>query len=208
MEKVSFTQMKEGTREEYLFLDEFESEYARGLPDRIMEALRNLEHTLSGYQVSRLDHSLQAATRALNDGADEEIVVAALVHDIGDELAPYNHAQYATAVIRPYVRPEVTWIINMHGVFQYYYYIHHLGGDRDQRDRYRDHPWYQACADFCEKYDQAAFDPNYPTKPLEFFESLVRKIFSRRPFDPAHLGTGPVDSDGVDIRPVPETGSS
>jgi len=136
--------MKDGTREEYEFLDELENGYARALPDRILYSLRALEHTLSGYRVSRLEHSLQAASRAYEDGADEELVVAALIHDLGDELAPFNHAQFAASIIRPYVRPEVTWIINMHGVFQYYYYLDKLGGDRNQRDRYRDHPWYQS----------------------------------------------------------------
>jgi len=200
MRTVNFTQMKDGTREEYEFLDELENGYARALPDRILYSLRALEHTLSGYRVSRLEHSLQAASRAYEDGADEELVVAALIHDLGDELAPFNHAQFAASIIRPYVRPEVTWIINMHGVFQYYYYLDKLGGDRNQRDRYRDHPWYQSCADFCEKYDQASFDPDYPTKPLEFFEPMLRRIFTRRPFDPAHIGEDLSDSAGIDDR--------
>lgn len=200
MRTVNFTQMKDGTRKEYEFLDELENGYARALPDRILYSLRALEHTLSGYRVSRLEHSLQAASRAYEDGADEELVVAALIHDLGDELAPFNHAQFAASIIRPYVRPEVTWIINMHGVFQYYYYLDKLGGDRNQRDRYRDHPWYQSCADFCEKYDQASFDPDYPTKPLEFFEPMLRRIFTRRPFDPAHIGEDLSDSAGIDDR--------
>ena len=110
--------------------------------------------------------------------------VAALIHDIGDELAPHNHSQYAAAIIQPYVRPEVTWIVRMHGVFQYYYYLDKLGGDKNQRDKYKHHPWYQSCVDFCEKYDQSSFDPDYPTKPLEFFEPMVKRIFSRTPFDP------------------------
>lgn len=200
MKTVNFTQMKDGTREEYEFLDDLENGYARELPDRIMATLRGLEHTLSGYKVSRLEHSVQAATRAYEDGADEEMVVATLIHDIGDELAPYNHSQYAAAVIRPYVRPEVTWVINMHGVFQYYYYLDKLGGDKNQRDQYRDHPWFQTCADFCEKYDQASFDPDYPSKPLAFFEPMVRRIFSRTPFDPAHMGEEAANEDGVDNR--------
>lgn len=200
MNAVNFTQMKDGTREEYEFLDELENRYAQGLPDRILAALRDLEHTLSGYRVSRLEHSLQAASRAYDDGADEEMIVAALIHDLGDELAPYNHSQYAAAIIRPYVRPEVTWVINMHGVFQYYYYLDKLGGDKDQRDQYRDHPWFQTCADFCEKYDQASFDPEYPSKPLEFFEPMVRRIFTRVPFDPAHIGEAGALDAGVDNR--------
>ncbi len=202
MKAVEFTQMKDGTREEYLFLDELENGYALELPERIMAALRGLEHTLSGYRVSRLDHSLQAASRAFDDGADEEMIVAALIHDIGDELAPYNHSQYAAAVIRPYVRPEVTWVINMHGVFQYHYYLHHLGGDHTQREKYRDHPWYQSCVDFCEKYDQASFDPEYPSRTLDFFEPMVKRIFTRKPFDPSHMGAEAMAEDGIDARNI------
>lgn len=197
METVKFRQMKDGTQAEYLFLTEHETEYAKGLPDRILQALTNLENTLSGYLVSRLEHSLQAATRAEADGADEEMIVAALIHDIGDDLAPYNHSQFAASILRPYVRPEVTWVINQHGLFQNVYYIHHLGGDPNERDYLRDHPWYQSCVDFCERWDQASFDPDYPTKPLSYFEPMVRRIFTRAPFDPAYVGTETMGKSAV-----------
>lgn len=206
METVDFIQMKDGTQEEYEFLEKLEAEYASGLADRIIEKMHALEQTLSGYKVSRLTHSLQAATRAEADGADEELVLAALVHDIGDDLAPYNHSQYAAAILRPYVRPEVTWIVNQHGIFQNYYFIHHYGGDRLERERYKDHPWYQSCVDFCEKYDQISFDPDYPTKPLEYFEPLVRKIFSRQAFDPRFVGNQTLGSSAVDVE-LPATRS-
>ena len=183
---VSFTQMKDGTREDYLLLDQSERDYAVGLPDRILAALRALDHSLEGYPLSRLGHCLQTATRARNDGADEELVVAALVHDIGDILAPYNHAEVAAGVLRPYVREEVTWIVEQHGLFQTYYYVHHLGGNRHLRDRLRGHRWFDACAHFCEHYDQASFDPAYPTLPLEAFEPVLREVFSRRPHDPRY----------------------
>lgn len=183
---VSFHAMKDGTREDYELLDRSERAYAVGLPDRILGALRKLDHSLEGYPVSRLGHSLQVATRALADGADEELVVAALIHDIGDELAPYNHAEVAAGILRPYVRPEVTWIVEQHGLFQTYYYAHHMGGDRYARDRLKDHPWYDACASFCECWDQASFDPDYPTKPLDVFEPMVRRIFSREAHDPRY----------------------
>ena len=116
-------------------------------------------------------------------------MLAALIHDIGDELAPYNHADLAAAILRPYVRAEVTWIVAQHGLFQNYYYVHHLGGDRNGRDRFLDHPWYRSCADFCEKWDQASFDPAYPSKPLGHFEPLVRAVFSREPHDPRYHET-------------------
>lgn len=185
-EMVSFRRMQDGTREDYLLLDRSERNYAVGLPDRVLGALRRLDHSLEGYPVSRLGHSLQAATRALSDGADDELVLAALIHDIGDELAPYNHAELAAAIVRPYVRAEVSWIVEQHGLFQNYYYVHHLGGNRNARDRFKGHPWYAACAAFCERWDQASFDPDYPSSPLEAFEPLVRSIFTRPAHDPRY----------------------
>jgi len=190
-EMVSFRRMQDGSREDYLLLDRSERDYAAGLPDRVLEALRRLDHSLAGYPISRLGHCLQVATRALNDGADDELLLAALIHDIGDELAPYNHAEFAAAIIRPYVRAEVTWIVEQHGLFQNYYYVHHLGGDRNARDRFLGHPWFQACKDFCANWDQCSFDPDYPTEPLSSFEPLVRRIFTRAAHDPRYLTAAP-----------------
>ncbi|MDY0885590.1 HD domain-containing protein [Dongia soli] len=184
---VSFLQMKDGTRDDYLLLDQSERNFATGLPGRVMEALAKLDHSLEGYKVSRLEHSLQSATRAEADGADEEMIVAALIHDIGDELAPYNHAEIAAGMIRPYVRAEVTWVVEQHGIFQMYYYAHHLGGDRNARDRFRDHHWYASCERFCERWDQASFDPDYASKPLSYWEPLVRDIFGRQAHDPRYV---------------------
>jgi len=188
---VSFRRMQDGTREDYLLLDESERQYALGLGDRVLEGMRKLDHSLLGYPLSRLQHCLQTATRAQRDGADEEMIVAALIHDIGDELAPYNHSEVAAAILRPYVRPEVTWIVEQHGLFQTYYYAHHMGGDRSARERLKGHPWYDACAAFCERWDQASFDPDYATQPLEFFEPLVRRIFSREAHDPRYVSGEP-----------------
>ena len=137
---------------------------------------------MSGYRISRLEHSLQSATRAERDGADEEMIMAALLHDIGDGIAPHNHAEFAAAVVKPYVSEKTHWIIRHHGVFQGYYYFHHIGADRNARDRYRDHPWYQDCVDFCERYDQCAFDPDYDTRSLEYFEPRLRAFFEGQPF--------------------------
>jgi len=189
---VSFRQMQDGTREDYLLLDESERRYAAGLGDRVLEALRKLDHSIEGYPVSRLEHSLQAATRAVRDAADEELVVAALIHDIGDELAPYNHSELAAAILRPYVRPEVTWIVAHHGLFQNYYYVHHFGGDRNARERLRDHPWYAACVHFCAAWDQSSFDPDYKSETLDFFEPMLRRIFARVPHDPRYVEEHPV----------------
>ena len=182
METVSFTAMADGTKEDYELLDRLADDYLRTLPDRLLEALEGLRSSLAGYQVTRYEHSLQSATRAYDDGRDEEYVVAALLHDIGDELAPLTHGEFMGAVLRPYCRPEVVWIVRHHGVFQSYYYAHHLGGDRLLRDRLKDHPWYAVCVRFCE-WDQASFDPDYATRPLDYFEPLLRRIFLRSTSD-------------------------
>jgi len=186
---VSFRRMQDGTREDYLLLDESERQYSASLAERVLESLMKLDHSLYGYPVSRLEHSLQVATRALRDGADEEMIVAALIHDVGDELAPYNHAEFAAAILRPYVRAQVTWIVAQHGLFQTYYYVHHFGGDRDARDRLRDHPWYADCVHFCAAWDQCSFDPDYPSEKLAFFEPLIRRIFARPPHDPRYVSS-------------------
>jgi predicted HD phosphohydrolase len=188
---VSFRRMEDGTREDYLLLDESERRYALGLADRVLESLRRLDHSLEGYPVSRLEHCLQAATRAARGGADDEMIVAALVHDIGDELAPYNHTEIAAGILRPYVRPEVTWIVAQHGLFQNYYYVHHLGGDRHARERLKYHPWYEACVNFCAAWDQCSFDPDYRSEQLGFFEPLVRTVFARTPHDPRYVAAAP-----------------
>ena len=183
MKQVAFTQMKDGTAEEYQFLQALEHDYIRALPDRLITALEALGDSLPGYQISRLEHSLQSATRAEADGADIDMLVAALVHDIGDVLAPENHSQMAAAILRPFVRAEVTWVIEMHGLFQMQYYAHHVGNNPDGYLAYADHKWFDSCARFCELYDQASFDPAYPTKPLSYFAPMLREVFGRKAFD-------------------------
>ena len=181
MKKVKFTQMKDGTKEDYDLLSKYEEKFSKDLPDRVLEALKNLDSSVDGYQVTRLEHSLQSATRAEKDGADEEMVVATLIHDIGDNLAPHNHSQLVASVLRPYVSEKIYWIILHHGIFQEYYYAHHIGRDRNARDKFKDHPYYQDTVDFCEKWDQKSFDPNYESYTLEYFEPKVRKLFSKEP---------------------------
>ena len=182
MKSVKFTEMKNGSKEDYLLLDKHEKKYVEGTADRILKFMAGLNSTLEGYQVSRLEHSLQSATRALKDNASEEMIVATLLHDIGDELAPMNHSEYAAAVLKPYVSEKTHWIIEKHGEFQMYYYAHHLGGNRNQRDKYKGHKYYQDTVDFCENWDQKSFDPNYKSLTLKEFEPMVRKIFSRKPY--------------------------
>ena len=182
MKKVNFTEMKNGTKEDYMFLDKLEKEYVDETADRILGFLSRMTSTLEGYKISRLEHSLQSATRAYKNKESEEMVVACLLHDIGDELAPLNHSEYAATVLKPYVSKKTHWIIEKHGEFQMYYYAHHLGADRFKREKYKEHKYYQATVDFCEKYDQCSFDPNYKSMSLKDFEPMVRNIFSRKPY--------------------------
>lgn len=180
---VSFTQMKDGTRDEYLLLEELEKPFVALTADRVLDELRRAEVSLEGYKITRLEHGLQSATRAERDGADIDWIVGALLHDIGDGLAPRNHDRMSAEVIRPFVRWDVAWVVEHHGIFQMIYYAHHYGWDENARDQFRDHPCFDSCAEFCERWDQSSFDPDYDTQPLEHFEPLVREVFARKPYD-------------------------
>ncbi len=179
---VAFTRMADGTYEDYQLLERKYQVLIDGFPGAVLEMLKRLGGDKLGYKIDRYQHSLQSATRAFRDGADEETVVCALLHDVGDILAPYNHSDLAAAILQPYVSEKNHWIIRHHGIFQGYYYFHHTGGDRDERERYRGHPWFEACAAFCENWDQNSFDPDYDTMPLEAFEPMVQRILSRKAF--------------------------
>ena len=188
---VGFTQMKDGTREDYLLLEEKEKPFLAMTADRILDELRRHgEATLEGYRITRLAHGLQSATRAERDGADIDWIVGALLHDIGDGLAPQNHDRFSAEVIRPFVRWDVAWVVEHHGIFQMLCYAHHYGWDRNARERFRDHPCFDSCAEFCERWDQSSFDPDYDTLPLEHFEPMVREVFGRKAYDPDVLREG------------------
>ena len=192
---VSFTAMKDGTREEYELLARLEKPFLALTADRVLDELRRADEvTLEGYKISRLTHGLQSATRAMRDGADIDWVVGALLHDIGDGLAPKNHDRMSAEVIRPFVRWDVAWVVEHHGIFQMLYYAHHYGWDRDARERFRDHPCFDSCAEFCERWDQSSFDPDYPTEPLSRFEPMLREVFGRKAYDPEVLREGFVSS--------------
>jgi predicted HD phosphohydrolase len=182
MKTVSFVRMEDGTPEDYRAVMEYESANHAALPARLLAELRRAGDIQGPWKVTRYEHSLQTATRALRDGASEEMVVAALLHDIGDGLAPANHSDLAAAVLRPYVSEETWWVVKHHGLFQGYYYFHHLGFDRNARDQYRDHPHYEATARFCHDWDQPAFDPGYESEPIETFEPMVHRVFAANPF--------------------------
>ena len=172
--------MEHGTQEDYDIVAGHELANTAQLPDRVLGWLRQMDGD-SPYQISRLDHCLQTATRAENAGADDETVVCALLHDIGDILAPANHSQVAAVLIEPYVSDKNYWIVKHHGLFQGYYYFHFREQDRGAREKYRQHPHYQACVDFCANWDQPSFDPDFDTRPLEHFEARVRALFDQQP---------------------------
>lgn len=178
-QRAKFREMAEGTQEDWNIIGANSREFNKGLARRVLDHLRLLDGDFGGFPVDRLEHSLQTATRAHRDGRDEEYVVCALLHDIGDTLGSMNHADIAAAILKPFVSEENHWMIANHGIFQGYYFFEYLGLDRNMRDRFKDSPHFQRCAEFCHKYDQAAFDPDYQSEPLEFFEPMVERVFAR-----------------------------
>ncbi len=177
MKTVSFTRMDQGTAHDYAYLAEVERQELGRFPDRVIGWLREMDEP-TGYKISRLEHSLQAATRAERDGRDEPYVVMCLLHDVGDVVAPANHSEVAAAMLRPYVDDDLYWILKHHGLFQGYYYFHHHGGDPNARDRYRDHLLYDATVEFCAEYDQVSFDPAYDAESLDHFEPALRRVLA------------------------------
>tara|TARA_R110000868_G_scaffold2321_7_gene17318 strand:- start:36652 stop:37242 length:591 start_codon:yes stop_codon:yes gene_type:complete len=176
--QAKFRAMEEGTAEDWSAIAGAFGPFAANLPDRVLKHLSLLDGDYGGFPIDRLQHSLQTATRAHRDGRDEEYVVMALLHDIGDTLGSYNHPDIAAAILAPFLSEENQWIVAKHGVFQGYYFFHHLGMDRDMREQFRGHEHFAACEEFCAKYDQAAFDPDYVSEPLEFFEPMVRRVMA------------------------------
>ena len=174
---VSFTAMADGTRADYQLIDHHDTHNANLTAQRLLAILKSMD-TPSPYPISRLQHSLQSASRAEADGADDETIAVALLHDIGDQLSPHNHSQVAAAILKPYINERNWWVVQHHGLFQGYYYFAHYDRDPNERERYAGHKHYQACVDFCELWDQNCFDPKYPTKPLGHFEPLVRQLFA------------------------------
>ena len=190
VQTVKFTQMKEGDKADYDLLNAHETEYASHTATRLLDALESLDTSLSGYQITRLGHSLQSATRAWRDGADTDWLVSALLHDIGDIYAPYNHDEYAAAILRPFVREQCAWVVEKHGDFQMLYYATHVGADPNKRDAYKGHAYFDDCATFCERWDQTSFDPDYDTLPLSFFAPMVHQVFARKAYDPDVIQAG------------------
>lgn len=177
--RASFRDMQDSTAEDWKIISAEFRPYATALPDRVLAHLRLLDGDCGGFPVDRLMHSLQTATRAYRDGRDEEYVICALLHDIGDTLGSFNHPDIAAAILKPFVSPENLAMVEKHGIFQGYYFFHHLGMDRNLRDQFAGQALYDRTLEFCEKYDAPAFDPDYDTLPLEFFEPLLRRLMAQ-----------------------------
>lgn len=176
--KMHFRRMDEGTDADFAVLARVHEENIRKLPDLLLGLLADLSAD-EAYPVDRLDHSLQAATRALRDGRDEEYVVCALLHDVGESLGPFNHGDVIAAILEPFISEANLWMLRHHQVFQTYFYASHLGIDPNGRDAYRDSPHFERTAEFCALYDEVSFDPDYPSEPMSTFEPMVRRVLSK-----------------------------
>jgi predicted HD phosphohydrolase len=177
--RASFKTMEESTGDDWKIIVSHFGAFARALPDRVLAHLKMLDGDFGGFPVDRLTHSLQTATRAHRDGRDDEYVICALLHDIGDTLATYNHPDVAAAILKPFVSEANHWMVRMHGIFQGYYFFHHIGMDRDMREGLRDSPWFTRTEEFCALYDGPAFDPEAETLPLAYFEPMLRTVFAQ-----------------------------
>ena len=176
--RANFSTMESSTAEDWQLISTEFAPFAKALPERVLAHFRLLGGDYGGFAVDRLTHSLQTATLAHRAGRDEEYVVCALLHDIGDTLGSYNHPDVAAAILKPFVSEQNLWMVEKHGIFQGYFFFHHIGMDRNMREQFRGHPWFNYTAEFCEKYDGPAFDPKGETLPLEFFEPLVKRVMA------------------------------
>ncbi len=178
-QSADFGSFEQSTQEDWAIINRESKRFQAGLARRVIDHLKLLGGDYGGFPVDRLEHSLQTATRAHQDGRDEEYVVCALLHDIGDTLGCYNHPDIAAAILQPFVSEENHWLVAKHGIFQGYYFFHHLGLDRDMREQFRGHQWFEATATFCEKYDQPAFDKSFTSMPLDAFVPMVERVFEQ-----------------------------
>jgi len=177
--EMHFDRMDDGTDADFQVLERVHEHNMAVLPDLLLGLLTDMKADVA-YPVDRLDHSLQTATRALRDGADEELVVCALLHDIGESLGPMNHGEVVAAVLKPFISEQNCWVLEHHPLFQTYFYGQHLGLDPNAREQYRDHPYYQACVDFTTNWDEVSFDAAYPWEPIETFEPMVRRVLHKQ----------------------------
>ena len=189
--RAAFTRMDESTEEDWSLIAPEFKKLAVALPDRVLTHLQLLNGDYGGFPVDRLSHSLQTATLALKDDRDEEYVICALLHDIGDTLGTFNHPDIAAAILKPFVSEANLWMIQHHGIFQAYNFFHHIGLNRNLRDMFKGHPYYDQTAEFVERYDNPAFNPAGEVFPLSTFEPMVRRLMAapRDSFYKANIDT-------------------
>ncbi len=178
--RAHFTSFEESTAEDWAIITPQLAITQSFVADRVIGLMRDLEFDHGGFPINRLEHSLQTATRAERDGRDDEYVLCALLHDIGDTLSPYSHPDIAAGILKPFVSEANHFMVKNHGVFQGYYFWHHIGGDKDAREQFRDSEYFAHTEEFCAKYDQTAFDAEYDSNPLEHYEPLIRQILHSR----------------------------
>ncbi len=184
--KMHFTRMDQGTDEDFQILKRVHEDTLKQLPDRLLAMLNDLSGD-QAYNLNRRDHSLQAATRALRDGADEELIVVALCHDVGEALGPMNHGEIAAAILHPFISEDNYNLLRYHGLFQTYFFGSHLGLDPNARDKYKGEPWYQKTIDFCAKFDEVSFDPSYRNEAMSRFEPMLRRLLDKPRLPPASV---------------------
>ncbi len=177
--QATFTSMDASTAEDWKIIGTDYAGFVKKLPDRVLAHLTLLDGDYGGFPIDRLQHSLQTATRAHQAGENEEYVVCALLHDIGDTLGSFNHPDIAAAILKPFVSEANLWMVQQHGIFQGYYFFHHLGMDRNMREQFRGHKYFEHTARFCEKYDGPAFDAKAEMMPLSAFEPMLRRVFEK-----------------------------
>jgi predicted HD phosphohydrolase len=177
--RTGFRAMTEASAEDWATIAATDRIFERGLPGWLLGALQLLQNDCHGFAIDRLQHCLQAATRAYRAGCDEEYIACALVHDVGATLAPQTHDAFVAMIMRPYVSEANHWMLAHHGVFQKYYFGHFFGGDRNEREQHRGHPYFERTAEFCHQFDQMSFDPDYDTLALRDFAPLLHRVLAQ-----------------------------
>ena len=177
--RAQFTRMQDSTQADWQTIAGEFMQFSQTLPDRVMAHLKLLDGDYGGFPVDRYTHCLQTATRALRDGRDDEYVVCALLHDIGDTLGTFNHPDIAAAIVKPFVSEANLWMVQNHGIFQGYHFFHHLGMDRHMRDMFQGHAPYARTEEFIALYDEPAFDATYDTLPMSEFEPILRRVMAQ-----------------------------
>lgn len=175
---MSFTRMDQGRVEDWMAIGQAVVQRQSSMPKIVKAMLLQLEDQVDGFAVNQLTHALQTATRALRAGASEEMIVAALCHDIGKVISVENHPAIAAEILKPYVSHETYEIVRTHQDFQGRHYYALMGKDPDARRQYADERWYEMATRFTDEWDQSSFDPEYDTLSMSHFEPMIDRVFA------------------------------